>query len=291
MIQTVPDMFRPRIRVEYPPDNKQIFEEWFADNVRPEDIPGDRVYLPVNWCGFQVNNDYGKGRKMADLQAFIDGLDRTKKYFTITQYDDGPLVDFKDLDIKVFGSGGGRIDCPIPLVCQPHTYPFKNINHLDRKYLACFIGSITHPMRQHMIDAIPLGQRHRYYISTEKHTIEQFCEVMNDSVFALCPRGYGKTSFRICEALQYLTVPIYISDDFIVPGKLQLWQTETFIPMFSGDAGWMDMFLAESLDDMFKSHVKEPFVSLIDRCSDIYFRWYTYDALKTRILEWLKHLS
>jgi len=289
MIQTVPEMFQPHIRVEYPPDNKQIFEEWFFHNVK--EVPGDRVYLPVFWCSFLVNNDYGNGRKMHDLQAYIDGLDRSKKYFTITQYDDGPLVDFKDLDIKVFGSGGGRIDCPIPLVCMPHPYPFKKINHLERKYLACFIGSITHPMRQHMIDAIPLGQRHRYYISTKPHTIEQFCEVMNDSVFALCPRGYGKTSFRICEALQYLTIPIYISDDHIIPGGWTLQGKATDIPLFSGDAEWMDMFLVETLDNTFKSTVFGSFADLIDRCSDIYFQWYTYDGLKKQILEWLKRLS
>lgn len=125
MIARVPADFRPTIRVEYPPDNRQIFEEWFFHNVH--EIPGDRVYLPVFWCSFQVNNDYGKGRKMAELQAFVDGLDRSKKYFTITQYDDGPLVDFKDLDIQVFGSGGGRIDVPIPLVCMPHPFHVERI--------------------------------------------------------------------------------------------------------------------------------------------------------------------
>jgi hypothetical protein len=294
MIQAVPEMFKPKIRVEYPPDNKQIFEEWFYDNAY-NDVQEPwitRHYLPIFWTSFQVNNDYGKGRKMHDLQAYIDGLDRSKKYFTITQYDDGPLVDFKDLDIKVFGSGGGRIDCPIPLVCMPHPYPFKKINHLERKYLACFIGSITHPIRQHMIDSIPLGQRHRYYISTKPHTIEQFCEVMNDSVFALCPRGYGKTSFRICEALQYLTIPLYISDEYIIPGGWTIEGKATDIPLFSSDQDWMNMFLHETFENIMSNNSKphDSLVNLIDRSSEIYFDWYTYEGLKNKILEWLKRL-
>lgn len=290
MIQHVPDMFRPRIRVEYPPDNKQIFEEWFADNVRAEDIPGDRVYLPVNWCGFQVNNDYGKGRKMADLQAFIDGLDRSKKYFTITQYDDGPLVDFKDLDIKVFGSGGGRIDCPIPLVCQPHPYsgsPLRYSGRIkpsnQRQYLASFVGSITHPIRNQMIDVInslPREQRDRYYIRTDHITIDKFCDIMADSVYALCPRGYGKTSFRICEALQFGAIPVYISDEFIVPFNMKF---EDIGALFHVNSL---QYLHATLT--FDSSVENQKTQYIGQGE--YLNSYTFQGCANQIIEWLKLL-
>lgn len=285
MIQHVPDMFRPRIRVEYPPDNKQIFEEWFFDNVRPEDIPGDRVYLPVFFCSFQVNNDYGKGRKMADLQAFIDGLDRSNKYFTITQYDDGPLFDFKDLDIKVFGSGGGRIDCAIPLVCMPHKYNVPYIQSSKRKYLASFVGSITHPIRQKMIDVInelPSLQRERYYIETNPVSIDHFCHIMAQSTFALCPRGYGKTSFRICEALQYGAIPLYISDDFIDP----------FPHYMSGDEHGIIALHEDWIHDIHSSltSLSNPDMWQIEG-GIFYDKFFKYDSLKNEILEWLKHLS
>ncbi len=287
MVAHVPDMFRPRIRVEYPPDNKQIFEEWFFENVK--DIPGDRVYLPVFWCSFSVNNDYGKGRKMADLQAFIDGLDRSKKYFTITQYDDGPLVDFKDLDIKVFGSGGGRIDCPIPLVCMPHPYSGQHGTYTgrikkpsERHYLASFVGSITHPIRQRMVDVInslPREYRDRYYIRTDHQPIQKFCEVMADSVFALCPRGYGKTSFRICEALQFGTIPIYISDEFIYP----------FDGIFHNPCIKFDEI--ETINEVLNDRYKYADLNLWqDQNEKIYNGGYTYGSLKETILEWLKRL-
>lgn len=284
MIERVPDIFRPRIRVEYPPDNKQIFEEWFFENVK--DIPGDRVYLPVFWCSFQVNNDYGKGRKMADLQSFIDGLDRSKKYFTITQYDDGPLVDFKDLDIKVFGSGGGRIDCPIPLVCMPHPYDFEAKTPKKRQYLASFVGSITHPIRRKMIDyiiSLPKEHRDRYFIFTDRMPIETFCKVMSESVFALCPRGYGKTSFRICEALQYGAIPFYLSDEednFIYPFPDELGDDQCVYPML-GD--WIHTLHA-TLTNVEYTHLWQREGQLV------YPEYYTFEGCKNKILEWLKRL-
>jgi hypothetical protein len=288
MIHQVPDTFRPTIRVEYPPDNKQIFEEWFGSNTQAHEIPEGWTYLPVYWCSFQVNNDYGKGRKMAALQQFIDGLDRSKKYFTITQYDDGPLVDFKDLDITVFGSGGGRIDVPIPLVCMPHPYTFEP---RKRRYLASFIGSITHPLRQHMIDiinALPPDQRDRYYISTDRHSIGAYCKIMDESVFALCPRGYGKTSFRICEALQYGAIPVYISngdDNFIFPFPDQ-YEADSFIYPVSDSE-----FVLPRLHEI----LTEPFTeSSVERWRDIgeqaYNDMYTFDGCKNRILSWLKSI-
>src|SRR5690606_31239347 len=40
------------------------------------------------------------------------------------------------------------------------------------------------------------------------------------SVFTLCPRGFGESSFRIQEALQYGSIPVYISDKFIIPHNI-----------------------------------------------------------------------
>jgi hypothetical protein len=40
---------------------------------------------------------------------------------------------------------------------------------------------------------------------------------MARSIFALCPRGYGKSSFRIMEAIHFGAIPVYISDEFVTP--------------------------------------------------------------------------
>ena len=44
-----------------------------------------------------------------------------------------------------------------------------------------------------------------------------YAEIMERSVFSLAPRGYGKTSFRLYEAFQMGSIPIYIFDDPWIP--------------------------------------------------------------------------
>ena len=36
-------------------------------------------------------------------------------------------------------------------------------------------------------------------------------------MFTLCPRGYGPTSFRLYESINLQSIPVYISDEFILP--------------------------------------------------------------------------
>lgn len=204
----VPRIFQPKIRVEYPRHNWTIFEQWLIENLRHEN------YLPINWCGFFVNNDYGNNKRaMQGLQKFIDSLDRNKPMWTVTQYDLGILTDISKHNIKVFGSGGGRIDFPLPLICHPHG---KKENKRD--IFASFIGSKTHPIRNKLIE---LYSDHKDWVVTDLHyEIDTFCDVLSRSVFALSPRGFGLTSFRICEALEQGAIPVYISDEWIQPGNV-----------------------------------------------------------------------
>lgn len=206
-----PIEFRIKHPFPYPSDNLHEFERWFFDNTQPDEVTG-RTYLPIFWTGYWVSNNYGtkeKGRN--NLQRFIDSLDRDKKYFTICQYDDGPMVDFKNLDIIVFGMSGGRIDYPIPLLCQSHGYKFD----CKRDIFASFVGGDTHPIRKQLIKQFT-GKKD-CYVSLKKITLKEYCNIMARSMFALCPRGYGKSSFRIAEAIQYGAIPVYVSDEFVIP--------------------------------------------------------------------------
>jgi hypothetical protein len=127
----------------------------------------------------------------------------------IVQHDDCVLFNLHGADVKIFGMGC-KGDVQLPLVCQPHKYEFKETN---RSIFASFIGSITHPIRKKMVDE--LQGKDGYFISTELTSLHTYCYIMSQSKYALCPRGYGKTSFRIQEALQYGAIPIYISDEFL----------------------------------------------------------------------------
>lgn len=221
MIQ-VPEQFRPHIRVDYPPNNDLIFEEWFykqwvESNTTIDNLLhayGIRYYLPVFWTSYYVNNNYGNDkRKIKELQNFIDSLDKSKKYFTIVQYDDGILNDLSGIDIKVFGMGGGNYDYPLPLIANPHPCSFTS----NRDIFCNFMGALTHKIRK---DILPVAKRAGYLVSTSPLNIEEYCLNLSRSVFTLAPRGYGVTSFRLMEAVQYGSIPVYISDVKMIPHNL-----------------------------------------------------------------------
>jgi len=204
--------FRRSIKWDYPDGNRPIFEEWFFERYQQADNKSGREYIPIFPTSYQVNSNYGRDRfKMKDLQRAFNSLDKSKKYFIICQYDDGLLVNLIGLDVVVCGMGGGRIDLPLPLTCQPHKYYMSSLKHK----FASFQGAITHPIRERMLKV--LADDSRYFVSSKKVDIKEYCRTMQSSTFALCPRGYGRSSFRIAEALQWGTIPVYISDEFIIP--------------------------------------------------------------------------
>jgi exostosin family protein len=209
MIQ-VPQEFRPHQLKNYPQDNENPFEEWFGQNYDPSRNKSDREYLPVYWTSYYCNKKHGRDLKaLQRLQEFLDTIDRSKKYFTIVQYDDGILNNVSHLDLKVFGMGC-KGDVQLPLVCQPHKYEFKENG---RPIFASFIGSITHPIREQMVKE--LQGKEGYFISAEPTSLHTYCYIMSQSKYVICCRGYGLTSFRIAEALQYGAIPIYHSNEFL----------------------------------------------------------------------------
>jgi hypothetical protein len=140
------------------------------------------------------------------------------------------------LNIKVFGSGGGRIDFPLPLICHPH----GRKDNLKRDIFASFIGSKTHPIRNDLIERY---SNHSEWVVTDlNYENSTFCEVLSRSVFALCPRGFGLTSFRICEALEQGAIPVYISDEWIQPGNVDF--NEYGVLVHSDEIGELDAILA-----------------------------------------------
>ena len=124
--------------------------------------------------------------------------------------------------------------------------PLLSSNHIEskdlynREILASFIGDIhVHPIREKMVDVINDPKTNNLKTNNLKtnnlktnnlKTIvvcggnyrneadqNKFKELMQKSVFALCPRGYGNTSYRIVEAMQFGAIPVYISDVFSLP--------------------------------------------------------------------------
>lgn len=234
IICDIPKIFQPSYKSSYIPyGNGENIEELFYDGMVPikDDIVTDLVYLPVFWTSFYILRNYGAN--IVDLQKWLDSLDTTKQYFTVVQYATGILVENPSLypHIKVFSAGGGGFnnsgltvkmehfnglnrhifngntgDHTIPLFCQP-SFPFTRV---PKDIYCSFVGRYdTHRCRMLMKEQL----HDKSILFSESVGYLKYNEILNRSIFALAPRGYGYTSFRIYEALLAGCIPIYIWDD------------------------------------------------------------------------------
>lgn len=255
----------------YPPNNELIFEEWFAQNYNG--CKTDRELLPIFPTSYHVNNNYGNDQvKRKALQDYSDGLDPNKKYFIVCQYDDGCLIDWRGKDVLEFNMSK-NIGCTIPLICQPHPYTFST----ERKWLANFVGSPTHPIREHIRK---LESNHDYFISFDRMEIEPYCKIMHESIFTLCPRGYGANSFRTCEALQYGSIPVYISDEFILPE----WTNNDPIVIIQEED-------AHRIDEILDGISNEEVLKMQSQLKEYYEENYTYEGVMKNIIKILEKES
>lgn len=105
----------------------------------------------------------------------------------------------------------------VPLVSGKH---IQNKPKIQRTILASFMGNIDiHPLRQRLKNAFA-GVENTVVQSgayRDYQDVIRFQDLMRKSVFALCPRGFGTTSFRLTEAMDYGCIPVYISDTFSIP--------------------------------------------------------------------------
>jgi len=210
MIET-PNEFRT-MHFEYPHGNKTPFEHYFYQKFKEIKPATHRTYLPIFWTSYYVNNDYGQSEKAKKwLQQYIDSLDKTIQYFTIVQYDDGILNDLSGLDILVYSMGCKAPGYyPMPLISQPVNNNKQTESEKSIDY--SFIGSNTHEIREQLIDELGNSD-----VMFAKIPIENYYNYLRKTKYALCPRGYGITSFRMAEAMAFGCVPVYISDEFWEP--------------------------------------------------------------------------
>ena len=235
-ILQIPKTFQPPYKSNYPPyssgkNMEEIFYKFFLEN--KDTIQTDLIYIPIFWTSFYVQRKYGT--RINDLLDFLDKLDKTKKYFTIVQYATGIFVRKKNLDITVFSAGGGGINIKrltekkvkmngnpnrvvfigskgkydLPLMCLP----LMKYDKCPKTILCSFMGRLdTHPCR---FDMDRLRNSMGFVISPSRG-YKAYKDMLSKSVFALCPRGYGYTSFRLFEGMLMECIPIYIWDDKMV---------------------------------------------------------------------------
>jgi len=214
-------------RDNYPPfKNGFYLEEYFLNKLNKEQPVLKRKYIPALWTNFQIENwfQYKKNEMQYSLDEWVKNNPSENGYFTVVQYDDGPLLNLPENTI-VYGACSGNI--PIPLIYQDVNntlLSFSKKKFNEKQILCSFVGNITcnnvlPNVRENMFNVLEnnpsfkLIKARGWTPLVEKDLQEIFINTTIDSKFALAPRGYGRSSFRFFECFQLGTIPIYIWND------------------------------------------------------------------------------
>ncbi|OII73186.1 uncharacterized protein cubi_02418 [Cryptosporidium ubiquitum] len=236
---------RPRLSTNYsgykgPWIEDGVFCNWIEQYSKGEikkcnvSEPIPLVYVPIFWTSIQRNKvdlNVKKGWQI-EAQNVLNSLNNETLYFTVLQDAEGfkkSNLKFKSMsNLIVFNAGGattGFKQIPIPLIKGELQY-----EGLDAKkdiWLSSTIVKTRFPVRKKLFETF------KFYNVTDEmldkmisfetfrnntnqfihYQGDRFKQVIQRSIFHLCPRGFGRTSFRLYEAIQLGTIPIYIWDD------------------------------------------------------------------------------
>jgi len=280
MVQTsnpISDLLRPwppRYGV-YPPYNATLpLEDYFHKFAEGKSF--NRQYIGVSWTTL-----YNDGTNI-DVQAVLNRLPRDGSYFTVCQHDDAPQRHFLPKDTMIFSAGGnatrGNI-IPIPLICSPIVLPNEDIS-VEKELLCSFVGSDTHPIRKKMIQQFENDDDfaiiHREWaMNVGEASLNLFKRITKRSVFALCPRGYGKTSFRMYEVMQMGAIPVYLSDDHYLPWADELDWNEFAVLVKEKDI--------PNIKTILLSYSEKKQQDMVNRAKQIYNDYFSLDGVCKQI--------
>lgn len=236
-------------------------EEYFMDYFFKYKLTFERMYLPISWtnCHLKCSKD-----QLDSLRNYIMTLDLSLKYFTVLQIDDGlhhhalNLILPENLDLIVFCAGGLTKGPQISNVHIPLMKKVLKPKGLDMVYNVSFVGSNTHVTRKELVKM--------YSESFRFMKTDSWEEVMEQSRFSLCPRGFGLTSFRLFEAIQLGSIPIYV------------WDEDLLLP-FAEALDWksFSIILKRSNIDTLSSLVEKANVSAMKRELQKVQKFFTYE--------------
>ena len=286
MVFITEERYRPNpISPTYPPYHSGLYmEEYFFYEWNRRNIQLDRQYIDIFWTNVFCNSMFA-GQQYENLQQMLDGrLDPNGKYFVVSQFDDGPFERYPE-DTLIFSAGGNRTEgniIPIPLLCSPipqYVIPQKE----EKTIFASFVGSVnTHRVRARMYQTLSGTTDYVLNIGNWSTQIPiqnfvNFMDVTTSSKFALCPRGYGRNSFRMYEVMQLGAIPVYISDELYLPWSDELDWNEFCVVVKEEKIG--------DLDARLKSISDSDYQSMQNKLREVYPKYFTLNGMFNNILK------
>jgi hypothetical protein len=212
--------FRQDSGIVYPPFSQVYFEKYFYNYITTKyssNLALLERYIPIFWTENQISPFDRSSQERR--QMLVDSLNKDIQHFAIVQHDDG-VTHTRLQNTIVFGMGGvGHI--PLPLTYE-NPELFAKFKNTPKTIFCSFMGSLTHPCRMascrqlHNKPGIVLNV-HGWTNQIPEANQQKFIEIMSKSRFTLAPRGYGKSSFRMYEALNLQSIPVYVYDQPWLP--------------------------------------------------------------------------
>ncbi len=280
-IKRVPQQFMPNIRDRRPRWCDGICAEtYFLQYFLKHKPELDQVYLPILWTPCYLQQGQYEFHKQQQIEKWLDCLNPNRQYFTVVQNDEGILEKIPP-NVLVFGAGGEG-DIPIPLLgtdLMPHRQT------VDRNLLVTFVGNVhgTHNLtglRGKMIQALQ-HQNECRLITSSKYPFYQFASIANRSVFSLCPRGFGRSSFRLYETMGLGSIPVYIWDD----KEWLPYQDKFDWDEFSVRINIKDI---DALMDRLRSYSEQDIKRMRQRMDELYPQYFVRDGVCKYIVDYLK---
>jgi len=196
---------------KYPPyDSGPHLEARAIDRFRGRVI-GGKLFIDIPWTP-AINDGWTFGGVADDIGPS----------FSISTHDDAPGAACHHPMIRHFAAGGNGGGEPIPLVCESEP-PGDFVPLAKREHTVAFSGSDTHPIRRALIDECNRAEVDgpmrigKWSPTIDDTTVRTTFHDLRRARFALCPRGYGPTSYRLYEAIRCGVVPVYVSDRHWLP--------------------------------------------------------------------------
>lgn len=273
----------------YPPYHKgEYIEEYFYTFYKNNKTAFDKIgytLIPIFWTNLYIHSFPN-----FIIQEYINALP-PGKYFTVCQFDDGIHENLPEGTIN-FVAGGNKPGIPIPLICSSIPETFKK--HLDKDIFCSFVGTCLdtekYSCRVKLYDTYRLDKD--FYFTPKRPwdrvvtttQLEEFCNITQRSRFTLCPRGYGLQSFRLYEAMQLNSIPVFVYN-------------QPFFPFSAfSDCNWDDFCVRVHENEIPELKTKLLSISetkqqkMLESGREIYKKYFTMESMCSGILKTLQTL-
>ena len=126
------------------------------------------------------------------------------------------------------------------------------------------------------------NQPRQWTAKVPQNNLDEFINTTLRSEFSLCPRGYGKQSFRFYEVMQLNSIPVFIYNGDWFP--------------FDKYINWDDFSVViheneiESLKEKLLSYTQEDKNKMLKKGKEIYKEYFTMEGMSKTILRHLQDL-